>query len=842
MLISILPKWLVNLLFRSFEAREVFLAQVTDLRKNHPQRPIAFAAHGAGWIEFMAVRLFLLEKFGHEFELRLATRIPSFLIEPFSLALRRVAAFFGLVAKPKSRIRMCSQELMSGHPIILNFESTERRKSFQTPLGEIELAYLAEQNPNLLVVPLVFVWRRRRRLEEGENQNLTSKLWKNFKAPFISPWNLLLGDPYQPTDLRKLLIMLRQYARSTLRLAPPIEISEFVPKTLRRKVLVSIQVEKRVILGPTYRSTKLVGESIFRGASFQKFIRSLAAEEGVPELTLLKRAQKIFNEISAKFSYFTFEYLGWVLHQVFTKIFDDVSVDDRDFDRLREASKEGPLVFIPCHKSYVDFLLLSYLLYRKEILPPHIAAGINLNFFPVGRMFKSGGAFFIRRSFRGNVLYAEVLKRYIAELLSNRSNVEFFIEGTRSRNGKLAPPKFGMIKMIVDSYLDGLVTEKVRIVPVSICYDRVTEERMHKRELEGQEKVKESALGIVKSSKVLFRNYGKVHVRFSDPLPLEKVLEQTMGEGSASVDTRKLGIQKIAFEVCHRINGVTPVTSFGLVCAILLAKPGAALARSDLETLLLRMKEDLKQLEILMTQELREDFMGACRRALARLVEDGIVRNYQTPLDTRGVKIPERQRIAALYYKNSVIHALVPIGIAGLARGNKEKLLELRAFLQFEFFFAEKDAFLRQILALPSNVMKELYAFMIDDVLENIQLGLQGLIKMQGLWLESREWKSRLMKFGLSGIVESTVSRLESVNTQSFAAFVEMAQNRNWLRSQPNQTHLLTPSAGAELTEALAHIKALRKNPDDWELLREQYLGGNETPSSQIPAPSTTPS
>jgi len=182
--------------------------------------------------------------------------------------------------------------------------------------------------------------------------------------------------------------------------------------------------------------------------------------------------------------------------------------------------------------------------------------------------------------------------------------------------------------------------------------------------------------------------------------------------------------------------------------------------------------------------------------------------------------------LAALLYKNSTIHALLNAGIAGLAAGNKEKILELRSLLQFEFFFAEKDAFLKEILALPSGLMIELYAFMLDDVLENICTGLRGLISMPGITIDAREWKNRLMKFGQSGIEESTVNRPESINTQSFIAFVSMAENRGWLKKPAgnSQQDLLTPASIAELTMALEKTRDLRPNPLMWDSIKSKYL------------------
>jgi 1-acyl-sn-glycerol-3-phosphate acyltransferase len=820
---NLIPSWLIQLLFRSFEARDVFISQVKDLRKQYPDRPIAFATYNGGVVEYLAIRLFLQEEFKKDFELRLATRINMFFVEPFSNIFRRIASLFGLMARSRSRIRMCSEESMKGHPILLNFEVNERRKAFQTSLGEIELAYLAEQNPHLLIVPTVFVWRRKKRPEEDLNQKFSSKLWKNFVSPISSPWNLLLGDPYQPTGFRKFLIMLRQYSRSTLRLSQPINVTDHPSKSLRRRILVTIQQEKRVVLGSNYRSSKLIGESILRSPSFLSLARTLAAEEGVPELTIFKRAQKIFDELSSNFSYFIIEVTGWVLHIVFTTIFTDVTVKDEDFEKLRVASKEGPLLFIPSHKSYVDFLILSYVLFRKDLLPPHIAAGLNLNFWPVGRIFKGGGAFFIRRSFRGNILYQEVLRRYIAELFQNKLNVEFFIEGQRSRSGKLAPPKFGMLKMIVDSKYDGLITEKISIIPVSICYDRVTEEGAHKRELEGGEKVQETAAGLLKAVKVLAKNFGRVHLRCADPISLNSLTDQFIGDGSKSIDTKKLGVQKIAFEVCHQINRVTPVTSFGLVCGFILSRPGAAVARDDLVTLLNHVLGDIQKLGILMAPDLEANFESTIKNAIDRLLKDGILLRYDTAAATEGIKIPDKQRLAALFYKNTMIHAFLVPAIKGLSKGYNDRILELRTLLQFEFFFAEKDAFLKQVTEIPDSALTDLYAFLLDDVLENICVGLRGLIKMQGLFIEPKEWKTRLMKFGRAAIQESSVNRIEGVNTQSFVAFVEMAQNKGWLKSSPNQSQLFTPASTAELTETLDKVKRLRVISDDWDKICEKY-------------------
>ncbi len=795
-------------------------------------------------MEFWAIRYFLLEKYGPEFAPRYATRVWSLFIEPLSLLFKRIAAFFKLTQRPPSRIRICSDELNRGRSIILNFETRDRRRAFDVPLGETELSYLQTQHPELLIVPTVFVWQRKRVIEKEMPKNISSALWRTLWLPLISAWNLFLGDPYSPNFNRQTALLMLGYTHSTLRATQVLVFNSDIPaKSLRRQVLMEIQQEKRVILGPTFRSTRFIGEGIFRELGFRRFAQVLAAEEGVTEMALLKRADKYFREMAAKYSYSTIEISSWFLDKIFNTIFSGVSLDDADFEKVRKASKEGPLVFIPSHKSYVDFLILSYILHDKEISPPHVIAGINLNFWPMGSLFKRGGAIFIRRSFRGNILYTELLKRYVCTLLSNKINLEFFIEGQRSRTGKLAPPRFGILKMIVDAYLRGDLNERVRFVPVSLMYDRVTEDKLHKRELEGGEKVQESFLGVLKALKVLFRNYGKVHMRVGDPIAIEDWAQRQIGEAGQSTELVKLSIQKLAFEVCHRINGATPVTSIGIICALLLARSEASMSKHEFEACLRKINADLLRLGTPMTHDLRGNFLGSCRRAAEILIRDKIIETFDTGIGGIGYRIPFRQRIAALYYKNSAIHALLELGIAGLTRdardmhNRNQELLELRSLLQFEFFFSDKELFVSKILALPEDIDTRLYSYMIDSYLENVQIGLRALFEMQHLIMEEKEWKTRLMKRGRGLAAEGLVQRPEAVNTQAFQSFIQMARNRQWLKPTRAEEDLLKPAEGAELLAEIDSVQTYRDRLKNWNpglseaaLIAHESVSGEEAP------------
>jgi glycerol-3-phosphate O-acyltransferase len=815
-----LPSRIELLLYRNFHAGESFTKQVAEIRERFPGKSLVFTLYASGVVEFWVLRYFLKRAFGEPFAPRYASRIWALFSEPLSLLLRRVASLLGL-AKPVSRICLISDDLTRGRSAVLNFETRDRRRAFETPMGEKELAYLQRQHQDLVVVPVVFVWQRKRVIEKERSSNISERAWNSLFFPLISVWNLFLGDPYTPNFSRKLALLTLGYTHTTLRAGDPILFDDTQsPKSVRRLALMDIQQEKKVILGPSFRSTRFIAEGIFRDPSLHRTIQALSAETGALEISLLKKAEKYFREMGAKYSYSTVEVASWFLRRVFRNIFEGLTLHDEDFEMLRRASKEGPLVFVPTHKSYVDFLMLSHLLHERQIAPPHVIAGINMNFWPFGAIAKRAGAVFIRRSFKGNPLYGEVLKHYVCALLTNKINLEFFIEGARSRTGKLAPPRYGILKMITDAYIKGDLKDKVRFVPVSIIYDRVTEDKAHRRELEGGEKVQESFVGLFKALRVLAKNFGKVHVRFGEPVAIEEWARTEIADSTGSSQLIRLATQKLAFEVCHRINAVSPVTSIGVVCALLLMKPGTAWTRAEFEAVLRKFETDLKKLGIPLSPELEQNFIHACRRAIVRLVEDKLVEKFYSSTGGLGYLVPEKQRLAVFYYKNTAIHGLLDLSIAGLCSAKSgaffEEALELRGFLQFEFFFQEKEAYAKHVSTLSKSFDCSTYAYLLDSYLETLQSGLESLMEMQDLILGRKEWQSRLMKRGRLRVQQGELQNSESVNTQAFVAFLELALNRQWLTPTKAEEDLLRPSHSKNLQTQIQRIQAYRLRIREW--------------------------
>jgi glycerol-3-phosphate O-acyltransferase len=821
---SHVPDFIASKLFRSFDASEAFLEELAELRIKNPDKKFIFLVFDAGVFELLAFRYFLRKRWGNHFVIRRALGYPGIFVNPIRESIKRFISWTGLSSKRYSLARLCKAELDQGHPLLINLPIGFRAGKIASQ--ERLLEYLMESSKgDLLVVPLVFIWRRVGRKVEIKEEDLSSRLMKTLKSPLLLPWYFLLGDPQRPLGLRKFIMMLRGYSRSILRIATVVEVSkETSLQSVRRESIRAIQKEKRVALGPVYKPSRGIWEQILRNPDFLHFIEKLSLEENISEKKLLKKAQGILKEIAADYSHPIIELAGWLLEKVFHSIYQGFTFDRDQLKKVRETSKDGVIVYVPNHRSYLDFLVLSYFLFREQMVPPHVAAGLNLNFWPIGNIFKGGGAFFIRRSFRGDRLYSEILRTYVLVLMNNKINLEFFIEGMRSRVGKMTPPKYGILKMIVDGHLQGKVSEKIYFVPVSITYDRVTEDQAHKRELEGGAKIQENAFNALWGSiKVLLKRYGRVHLRFGNPLSLEESIQEISAHSQPDQeDFSRWIVPRIAFEICHQINQQTPVTAAGLVSTVLIARTGAALSRDELEKWLSLIESDLTKLGISKEPELELSYKEKCSRALKRLIREEIVQEYPLQDGGVGLRIVESHRMTALYYRNTALHAFLLPAIWGLSQKNIDRALELRSLLRFEFFFQNKDEFIESIKKLPLDMPFDFYAYLLQDVLESIYVCLQYLTLRKDLLLDEKEWASRLLNFAHEKLIEGEIRRRESVNTHSIKAFIEMAKNEKWLELRQDKV------LGVSLKDSIASTSELCKkflgSFVEWNRVKESCL------------------
>ena len=231
-----------------------------------------------------------------------------------------------------------------------------------------------------------------------------------------------------------------------------------------------------------------------------------------------KKAGAYFDEIAADFNMTYIQFFHLSLTWFFNRLFDGIDVDMESLAHVREWARKGPLVYVPSHKSHIDYLALNYILHNYNMHIPRVAAGKNLAFWPMGHVFRKSGAFFIRRTFRGANLYREVFNRYIKALIEEGHPLEFFIEGGRSRSGKLILPKIGFLTILLQAYQEGYCRDMI-FVPASISYDRILEEKAYLKEMAGGVKEKENFRQVIQARHFLKRRYGKIYIRFGERSP-----------------------------------------------------------------------------------------------------------------------------------------------------------------------------------------------------------------------------------------------------------------------------------------------------------------------------------
>ncbi|XP_038129164.1 dihydroxyacetone phosphate acyltransferase isoform X1 [Cyprinodon tularosa] len=255
-------------------------------------------------------------------------------------------------------------------------------------------------------------------------------------------------------------------------------------------------------------------------------INQVSKETGTPTDEIQAEAAAILEEMAHRLQLSTIRFFAFTLCKIFKTLFRSICVNEEGIQRLQQAIQEHPVVLLPSHRSYMDFLLMSYILYTYDLALPVIAAGMDfMGMKIIGEMLRMSGAFFIRRSFGGDKLYWAVFSEYVKIMLKNGfAPVEFFLEGTRSRTAKSLTPKFGLLNIVMDPFLKGEVFD-VSLVPVSISYERILEEALYARELLGVPKPKESTSGLFKARKILSEDYGSIHVYFGQPVSARSLAE-----------------------------------------------------------------------------------------------------------------------------------------------------------------------------------------------------------------------------------------------------------------------------------------------------------------------------
>ncbi len=456
----------------------------------------------------------------------------------------------------------------------------------------------------------------------------------------------------------------------------------------------------------TPRARKEVAREVLNSEHFQTALKQLADKLGQPLEAVSAEAEKGLGEIasvkSPTFSHLFDHVLGPMHTRAWT--FD---VDTPGLQRLKALSERGSdLVFLPTHRSYADAFILSQVLRENGFPRNHILGGDNVGFFPLGTIIRRSGGVLIRRSFKGDEIYKLVVREYLRYLVAAGGNLEWYMEGGRSRTGKLRPPKYGLLRYLVDA-IEGGAAEDLMLVPVSITYDQLHEVGMMAAEEAGTTKAKEGIRWLMDYAKTQKEWIGKSYIRFGEPLSLRGALVDTDPQKSSG----RWALDKVAFEVFQRINRITPVTAPALVTLALLGAHDRAMTLDEVHDVIVPLLDYASQrgLPTTAVSGLRE--REGVESVLRDLVRTDVINRYDRGL-VPVYKIEPGKHSVAAFYRNSAIHwfvnrAIVELGVMDVSRDAKPDSLErgweaayaLRDLLKFEFFFSDKETFREEIKA-----------------------------------------------------------------------------------------------------------------------------------------------
>ena len=430
---------------------------------------------------------------------------------------------------------------------------------------------------------------------------------------------------------------------------------------------------KTAVIGPDLSTRRLLVDRVLDAEPVRKAIADQARRDSTEYLEAWKKAHAFAWEIAADYSNPVVRSASFALTSFWNRIYDGVVVNH--LDTLKQVAPGHEVIYVPSHRSHMDYLLLSYLLYTKGIVPPHIVAGINLNMPVLGSILRRGGAFFIRRSIRGNALYAAVLGEYVAQLVGEGFSLEYFIEGGRSRTGRLLAPKGGMIVMTLKAFLRA-PRRPVVFQPIYIGYEKLIEGKSYLEELSGQPKEKETMWALLKAGAgILRQHYGKVAVNFGEPIFLDEVLATHAPDWRADADVDKpawLGdaVEDIATRIQVNINRAADVNPVNLLALTLLSTPKHAMSEADLLAQLALSRKLLAELPY-------SDRVTVTALSPAEIIAHGekigvLVRTVHPLGDV--LSMEGETAVLQSYFRNNVLHLFVAASWVALCFQNNRRM------------------------------------------------------------------------------------------------------------------------------------------------------------------------
>jgi len=559
----------------------------------------------------------------------------------------------------------CAQAVHEGRPVLIFMRGRRTRRGITgwlrppspTRVGTDFLREIVHARRNgdreYFVIPLApFRGRSFRKREKGisalvysvhEVPSDTRKLatyWWNRKDLFITVGKeVSLGE------------FMQRFASDT---------EERIVRRLTRALQIFLYREERVVLGPALLPRRQIKALVLENDEMTATMRRLAEQRGVPIAKLRREADGYFEEMAADFNGFLFAIVAYIFKKIWARMFSGIV--PIGFDQVVNKVRHHPVVLVPCHRSHFDYLILSYLFHLNFVSPPHIFAGVNMAFWPLAPFLRGAGAYFVRRTFADNELYKQVFKQYLQFLIREGYTQEFFIEGGRSRTGKMMTPKLGMLSALVNAYLGG-VRSDLFLVPVSIHYGRILEEDAFQFELRGGAKEAESFAGLLRARRFLRQRFGTVYLSFAQPISLRDSLgdrRARFSEGAENLaieEEKRRFVQKLGFKILRDVNGCTVAGATSISATVLLSGPHRGTRYEDYARLANALARLVKAQGVKTTASLDRN-IGDFRESLDFLAKSGLIDRIQRGNDEI-IVVRENKRLALDFYKNNLIHAFV---------------------------------------------------------------------------------------------------------------------------------------------------------------------------------------
>jgi glycerol-3-phosphate O-acyltransferase len=511
------------------------------------------------------------------------------------------------------------------------------------------------------LVPVTILWGR----EPGKQDSI-------LKALFAETWQSV-------STFRQLFAMLIHGRHTVVRFNPPVSLRELVSgnsdevhalRKLGRILRIHFRRQREMAIGPdlSHRRTQL--RSLLNTRSVREAIASEAKRKSISPLAAQESAREIALEIASDYSYSVVQAFSLLLTLVWNKVYDGVEV--HNFERVTAVAPGHGIVYVPCHRSHVDYLLLSYIIFNRGLVVPHIAAGANLNLPLVGSLLRRSGAFFLRRKIKGDPLYAAVFLEYVHLMISRGFPIEYFIEGSRSRSGRMLAPKAGILAMTVQSFVRSRSRPLV-FVPVYIGYEKLMEGSSYLAELHGRPKQSESLSGLLSATRLLKRNFGKVFVNFGPPLELAEFLDAQHPQWREdSVDPQapwlRQAVAATATALARRINALAVVNPVNLLALTLLSTPKHVADQSSLE-------RQIEHVRYLLTETSHAESAVVSTLPPAAVIDHvrrlDLLEDCPHPLGNM-VRASQQQAALLSYFRNNVLHLLaLPALLACLVSHNR---------------------------------------------------------------------------------------------------------------------------------------------------------------------------